>query len=125
VQKVCERFFENLGNTILSPLKYHGHLKLVVVMILVPLVLNAINFWIIDNILKFKEEEMIIGNITVKELYTSNREKTKERGLNDDYIKTEDKEKNIPKQIDIMIKDDNDQNRSREDKVQTNRESNT
>lgn len=33
------------------------------VLILIPLILNAINFWIIDNILKFSPEETVEGNL--------------------------------------------------------------
>lgn len=38
----------------LSAFKNYPNLKLVFVMILIPVLLNAIQFWIIDNILKFK-----------------------------------------------------------------------
>ena len=37
--------------------------KLALVMIIIPVILNAINFWIIDNILKFKPESSPDGNM--------------------------------------------------------------
>jgi hypothetical protein len=67
---------EKFGNTILSPLKNFPKMKLFIVLILVPLVLNAINFWLIDNILKFNPEDAHEATI-VADVY--NREEEKER----------------------------------------------
>ena len=53
----------------MSPINRNGKLKLIIVMVLVPLILNAINFWLIDNILKLKTDE--IGNESIREIYLS------------------------------------------------------
>ena len=66
IQKLISGFLEDFGNTILSPFKNNGKLKLVMVMILIPLILNAINFWVIDNILKLKADE---NEDELKEIY--------------------------------------------------------
>mmetsp|Transcript_43073 Transcript_43073/g.31449 ORF Transcript_43073/g.31449 Transcript_43073/m.31449 type:complete len:87 (+) Transcript_43073:579-839(+) len=44
-----------LGSIILFPLEEYPNLELIVVMILVPLVLNAVQYWVIDTFLKLKE----------------------------------------------------------------------
>jgi hypothetical protein len=67
---------EKFGNSVLSPFKNNGRLKLVVVMILIPFVLNTINFWLIDNILKLKTDP---NEDELKEIY-----KEAEENKNDD-----------------------------------------
>jgi hypothetical protein len=47
-------------------------------LILVPLVLNAINFWLIDNILKFNPEDHHEANI-VADVYNKEDEKEKKK----------------------------------------------
>ena len=47
-------------------------------LILVPLVLNAINFWLIDNILKFNPEDHHEANI-VADVYNKQEEKEKRK----------------------------------------------
>lgn len=65
VVKICRRFLENIGNFVLSPFN-NGKVKLVFVMVIFPLILNAIYFWIVDSILKFSPEE---SDKEIKELY--------------------------------------------------------
>lgn len=60
-----------MGFTLLFPLRNHPKMKLIVVMVLVPLVLNAINFWIIDNILKL-DVNTSPENQPLKEIYEGN-----------------------------------------------------
>ena len=43
---------ESLGDWALSPLMEHPHLELLMVMIIIPVVSNALVFWITDNFLK-------------------------------------------------------------------------
>ncbi len=56
-------------------------MKLFIVLILVPLVLNAINFWLIDNILKFNpvdtHEATIVADVYNKEEEKERRRSTK------------------------------------------------
>jgi hypothetical protein len=62
---------EVVGNAILNSLLYYPKLKLMIVMVIVPLIMNALQFWLIDNILKFKpkndNQRKTITNIYHKE----------------------------------------------------------
>ena len=46
----------NLGGFFLSPFS-NAKLRLVMVMIIFPVILNALYFWVVDNILKLKESD--------------------------------------------------------------------
>jgi hypothetical protein len=73
-QKATANYLEKFGDTLLSPFKNNGKLKLIVVMVIVPVILNAFNFWIIDNILKFKPEHTREGEL-VTSFYEMEEEK--------------------------------------------------
>lgn len=55
-QLSCHSWLEDFGDAILSPFKENPKLKLVVVMMFFPIVLNSIQFWVQDNFLKAKKE---------------------------------------------------------------------
>jgi hypothetical protein len=44
-------------------------------MILFPVILNALNFWLIDNILKFNPEEGVEGGAIVAHVYQKEEER--------------------------------------------------
>jgi hypothetical protein len=67
LQKIFTDILENFGNTLLSPFKSNGKLKLLTAMVFFPLIFNTINFWVVDNILKLKTDEE--GNESIRELY--------------------------------------------------------
>ena len=50
----------------------NAKLRLVMVMIIFPVILNALYFWVVDNILKLKESDKPEGNL--KEEKEENRE---------------------------------------------------
>ena len=54
--KICKLFLVNLGGFFLSPFS-NAKLRLVMVMIIFPVLLNALYFWVVDNILKLKESD--------------------------------------------------------------------
>lgn len=54
--KICRKFMINMGGFVLAPFT-NGKVRLVMVMIVFPLILNALYFWCVDNILKFKPDE--------------------------------------------------------------------
>ena len=54
--KIAKKFWENFGNFILTPFT-NGNIKLVVVMIIFPVILNGLYFWVSDNILKFDVDD--------------------------------------------------------------------
>ena len=54
--QLFSEFFENLSDILLGWLKKYPDLKLVLIMIIVPIILNSIQFWIQDNILKGKKK---------------------------------------------------------------------
>ena len=61
-QKLTKTFLEVAGKELLNPVT-NGKLELILVMIIVPFICNAVQFWVIDNILKFNpsnKEEMDI-----------------------------------------------------------------
>ena len=54
--KICKLFLVNLGTFFLSPFS-NAKVRLVMVMIIFPVILNALYFWVVDNILKLKESD--------------------------------------------------------------------
>jgi hypothetical protein len=54
--KICKLFLVNLGAFFLSPFS-NAKVRLVMVMIIFPVILNALYFWVVDNILKLKESD--------------------------------------------------------------------
>lgn len=77
-QKVYSQLLQDIGNKLMSPFT-NGKLKLIMVMIIIPFICNAIQFWIIDNILKFtpsnteelellKEGEVYLGKNNKEEI---------------------------------------------------------
>ena len=54
--KICKLFLVNLGTFFLEPFS-NAKVRLVMVMIIFPLILNALYFWVVDNILKLKESD--------------------------------------------------------------------
>ena len=54
--KICKLFLVNLGTFFLSPFS-NAKFRLVMVMIIFPVILNALYFWVVDNILKLKESD--------------------------------------------------------------------
>jgi hypothetical protein len=67
LQKTFTDFLEKFGNTVLSPFDTNGKLKLLIVMVFFPLIFNALNFWLIDNILKLKTDA--VGNESIRDIY--------------------------------------------------------
>ncbi|CAI2377756.1 unnamed protein product [Moneuplotes crassus] len=57
--KIFSPIFEDLADFCLGWLKQFPDLKLVFIMILIPITLNVIQFWIQDNILKGKKENIL------------------------------------------------------------------
>ena len=50
---LCKTYFEAIGNFILKPFVFNHKVELLMVMIVFPLIFNAIQFWVFDEILKF------------------------------------------------------------------------
>lgn len=48
---------EGLGRLMLSSVKYSPRLKLVLVMIVLPVIFNGMQFWLTDNIIKSKAQD--------------------------------------------------------------------
>lgn len=69
MQKLASQFLEKFGNSVLSPFEDNGKLKLLMVMVIIPLVLNAINFWLIDNILKLNTKQAETEGINISAIY--------------------------------------------------------
>ena len=56
VQKVFAPNLELIGRFILSPVAAMPRLKLLIIMVIIPVILNSCQFWVQDNFLKAKEE---------------------------------------------------------------------
>ena len=52
-------YFEQIADFLLGWLKKFPDLKLILIMIIVPIILNSIQFWLQDNILKGKKENIL------------------------------------------------------------------
>ena len=74
--KIAKKFWENFGNFILTPFT-NANVKLVVVMIIFPVILNALYFWVSDNILKFDLED---GDRDLKKFYMNNNCDNRDNG---------------------------------------------
>ena len=68
--KICKLFLVNLGTFFLSPFT-NAKIRLVMVMIIFPVILNALYFWVVDNILKLKESDK--GEINLNEEKKQNK----------------------------------------------------
>lgn len=60
--KICDAFWVNVGVFILSPFT-NGNVRLVMVLIILPIILNCLYFWIADDIIKVKEEKNKIPEV--------------------------------------------------------------
>lgn len=80
--KICERFFENFGTFILTPFT-SGKVRLVMVMIVFPLILNGLYFWLTDNILKFNtKDNNDLENFYIEEVKGIKQVKTEDNNNN-------------------------------------------
>ena len=77
--KIAKKFWENFGNFILTPFT-NANVKLVVVMIIFPVILNALYFWVSDNLLKFDLDD---GDKDLKKFYMNNNQNKTESVNND------------------------------------------
>jgi hypothetical protein len=50
---------ENFGSALLEDISVYPRLELLVVMVLVPFIMNVLQFWLVDNILKESDESRI------------------------------------------------------------------
>ena len=76
VLKITEKFLENFGTFILKPFS-NGKVRLVMVMVFFPVILNGIYFWIGDNILKCNPEE---NDTDFQNFYLEEKNKEANRG---------------------------------------------
>lgn len=76
--KITEQFLENFGNFVLKPFS-NGKVRLVMVMIIFPVILNGLYFWICDTILKFKLEE---EDKDMEQFYNEENNKTEQNKNN-------------------------------------------
>lgn len=55
---LCHQALEFIGDLILSPIAMYPNLELMMVMIVIPIVLNSLMFWITDSFLKNTTKEV-------------------------------------------------------------------
>ena len=95
--KIAKKFWENFGNFILTPFT-NANVKLVVVMIIFPVILNALYFWVSDNILKFDLDD---GDKDLKKFYMNNNQNKTESVNNDNNneISNDDKINDLERDV--------------------------
>ena len=63
-------FLQSIARFVLAPVIKHPHAELIFVMLVLPLVLNVVTFWVSDNVLMAKKEES--GPVTEAEMVLLN-----------------------------------------------------
>ena len=98
----CQTIFFEIGTNILSPFAWNKKLKLIMVMVIFPVIFNSVQFWVFDEILKFKLEpnsnlmEIAIESDKQQEI-ENNNESTLELNIDNEEEKEREKEKVIEK----------------------------
>ena len=67
---------DDFGRWFLGPVSHNNTLELIIVMIILPLLFNIIQFWVQDNILKGKRHYIDSSLITDKDLELSESEQS-------------------------------------------------
>ena len=96
----CKKYFEAVGNFILKPFVFDHKLELIMVMIVFPLIFNAIQFWVFDEILKFNmnpetSNNLLNGQIIEDTGDDSNDQKKEEKVTEMIQIKNNEDNNNI------------------------------
>ena len=127
--KIAKKFWENFGNFILTPFT-NGNVKLVMVMIIFPVILNALYFWVSDNILKFDLED---GDKDLKKFYMNNNQNKTESVNNDNdnnEISNNNNDDNLEREVknnnekEFLKNDINNNNNDIENKIEHSNENN-
>ena len=126
--KIAKKFWENFGNFILTPFT-NANVKLVVVMIIFPVILNALYFWVSDNILKFDLDE---GDKDLKKFYMDNNQNKTESVNNDNNneISNNNNDDNLEREVknnnekEFLKNDINNNNNDIENKIEHSNENN-
>ncbi len=92
--KICKLFLVNLGTFFLEPFS-NAKVRLVMVMIIFPVILNALYFWVVDNILKLKESDK--GNLTLN----GEKKENSENNVNIELNQLKDKNRNSNSSSDV------------------------
>ena len=80
---ICQSLFFEIGSYILSPFAWDKRLKLIMVMVIFPVIFNAIQFWVFDELLKFKlEPNSNLMDIAIE----SDKQQQFENNVNDSNI---------------------------------------
>jgi hypothetical protein len=80
---ICQSLFFEIGSYILSPFASNKRIKLIMVMVIFPVIFNAIQFWVFDELLKFKlEPNSNLMDIAIE----SDKQQQFENNVNDSNI---------------------------------------
>ncbi len=99
--ELTEPIMEYIGNIIVGPFKQNKNVELVMIMIVFPMICNACQFWIIDNILKFSPDNRELIEIPLDDLDKHDSRKFsniiahKDENLNDTSDNIEDMDNNV------------------------------
>ena len=104
--KICKLFLVNLGTFFLSPFS-NAKVRLVMVMIIFPVILNALYFWVVDNILKLKESDKSeVGLNEGKKENNVNIELNQLKNKNDKSVSSSTNIQNIDNQNEVKLDED-------------------
>ena len=100
--KICKLFLVNLGGFFLSPFS-NAKIRLVMVMIIFPVLLNALYFWVVDNILKLKESDKDDVKLNGEKKGNNNENSENKNNINVEINQL--KERNVSSSTDINRND--------------------
>ena len=86
IQKILHRYLKIFGIWILTPFDSNGKVKLLMVMVVFPLILDAFYFWVVDNILKLNPNE---ADKEIQNLYLSMREEVESGEIKNQNVEIE------------------------------------
>ncbi len=86
VQTIFDKLLKSLGTTILTPFDSNGKMKLFMVMVVFPLILDAFYFWVVDNILKLNPNE---ADKEIQNIYLSMREEVESGEIKNQNVEIE------------------------------------
>lgn len=86
IQKILHRYLKIFGTWILTPFDSNGKVKLLMVMVVFPLILDAFYFWVVDNILKLNPNE---ADKEIQNLYLSMREEVESGEIKNQNVEIE------------------------------------
>ncbi len=110
---LTESFLETVGNIIVGPFKKNKDIELIMIMIVFPMICNACQFWIVDNILKLSAE----NSQEIIEIPLDDIDKNDPRKFSNIYDQPSNKEENLHDITSDDIVDIDDQSKNKQQSI--------